>query len=129
MAFNLRPFGKILKVFLYDDTCTISRLKQTTDEYGASVPDKREAVLTDIKCKFSFNAKDNPSDTNGAYMPVLKQVTMFTELDHNILAGDFISGYKTDEASGIKQLIEGICGEPNRFDTHQEIPIQIEKEN
>lgn len=129
MAFNLRPFGKLLNILMYDDTCTISRLKQDTDEYGASKPNAREEVYIDIKCKFSFNQKDNPSDSNDAYMPVLKQVILFTDLDHNILAGDFISGYKKDEASGINQLIEGICGEPNRYDTHQEIPIQLEKEN
>ena len=129
MAVNLRPFGKILNVFMYDDTCTISRLKQTTDEYGASKPDGREEVFKDIKCKFSFNEKDNPSDSNDSYMPVLKQVMLFTDLDHNILAGDYILGYKVDEASGIKQLIQGICGEPNRYDTHQEIPIQIDEEN
>lgn len=129
MAVNLRPFGKLLNLYMYDDTCTINRLKQTTDEYGASKPDSREEIYKDIKCKFSFNEKDNPSDSNGAYMPVLKQVIVITDLDHNILAGDFISGYKTDETSGIKQLIEGICGEPNRFDTHQEIPIQIKEEN
>lgn len=129
MAVNLRPFGKILNVFMYDDTCTISRLKQTTDEYGASKPDGRQEVYKNIKCKFSFFEKDNPSDSNGSYMPVLKQVTVFTDLDHNILAGDYISGYKTDEASGINKLVQGICGEPNRFDTHQEIPIQLDEEN
>lgn len=129
MAVNLRPFGKILNVFMYDDTCTITRLKQTTDQYGADQPNGRDEIYKDIKCKFSFNEKDNPSDSNDSYMPVLKQVVVFTDLDHNILPGDFISGYKMDEASGIKQLIEGICGEPNRFDTHQEIPIQIEEEN
>lgn len=129
MAFNLRPFGKLLNVYMYGDTCTITRLEQTTDQYGASKPKGRKEIHKDIPCKFSFNQKDNPSDSNESYMPVLKQVILFTDLDHEILPGDFISGYKIDEASGIKQLIEGICGEPNRFDTHQEIPIQIDKEN
>ena len=129
MAVNLRPFGKVLSNYMYGDTCTISRLKQTTDEYGASKPDGREEVFKDIACKFSFVEKDNPSDSNDTYMPVLKQVVLFTELDHNILPGDYISGYRVDSASGIKQLVEGICGEPNRFDTHQEIPIQVEEEN
>lgn len=129
MAFNLRPFGKILSTFMYDDTCTISRLQQTTDQYGASVPNKRVEVYKDIKCKFSFTEKDAPADSNEAYMPVLKQITVFTDLDHNILPGDFISGYRIDKVTGIKQLVEGVCGQPNRYDTHQEISIQIEEEN
>lgn len=129
MGFNLRPYGKLLNTFLYNDKCTISRIKQTKDEYGATKPDKREAVFENIKCKFSFVEKDYPADSNGSYMPVLKQVTVITDLDHNILPGDFISGYRIDEVTGIKQLVEGICGEPNRYDTHQEIPIQLEKEN
>lgn len=129
MAVNLRPFGKVLSNYMYGDICTITRLKQTTDEYGASKPDIREEVFKDIACKFSFVEKDNPSDSNDTYMPVLKQVVLFTELDHNILPGDYISGYRLDSTSGIKQLVEGICGEPNRFDTHQEIPIQVEEEN
>lgn len=129
MAVNLRPFGKLLNVFMYSDTCTISRIKQTTDQYGANGAESREEVYKDIKCKFSFTEKDSPSDSNGSYMPVLKQVVVFMDLDHNILPGDFISGYRIDNTSGIKQLVEGICGEPNRFDTHQEISIQIEGEN
>lgn len=129
MAFNLRPFGKVLNTFMYGDTCTISRLKDKKDQYGASIPNAREEVYKDIACKFSFSEKDNPNDSNGTYMPVLKQVIVFTDLDHNIIAGDEISGYRIDLTSGTKQLIEGICGEPNRFDTHQEIPIEIKGEN
>ena len=129
MAFNLRPFGKLLNTFMYNDTCTISRLKQTIDQYGANKPNSREETYEDIPCKFSFTNKDNPADSNESYMPVLKQITVFLDLDYNILPGDFVTGYRVDKVSGIKQLIEGICGEPNRYDTHQEIPIQIEKEN
>lgn len=129
MAFNIRPFGKVLNVLMYGDTCTITRVKQGTDEYGASLPTSREEIYKDIPCKFSFSEKDNPSDSNDTYMPVLKQVMVFTDLDNNIIAGDYISGYRIDNESGVKQLVEGICGEPNRFDTHQEIPIQIEEEN
>lgn len=129
MAFNLRPFGKIINVYMYGDTCTISRVEQTTDQYGAESAKGRKDIYTDIKCKFSFAEKDSPSDSNGSYMPVLKQVTVFTDLDYDIKAGDFIRGYRKDVASGIEQLIEGICGEPNRFNTHQVIPIQISEEN
>ena len=129
MAFNLRNYGKLLNKFMYGDTCTISRLKQGTDEYGASKPAGREEVHKDIKCKFSFSDKDSPSDSNGSYMPVLKQIVVFTDLDYDIIAGDYISGYRVDNETGIKQLVRGICGKPNRYDTHQEIPIQIEEEN
>lgn len=129
MAFNLRPFGKVLNVLMYGDTCTITRIKNGEDEYGATNPQGREEIYKDIPCKFSFSEKDNPSDSNETYMPVLKQVMVFLDLNYDIIAGDYISGYREDKESGIKQLVEGICGEPNRFDTHQEIPIQIEEEN
>jgi hypothetical protein len=129
MAFNLRPFGKIINVFMYSDTCTISRVKETTNEYGASGPSERVVIYKDIKCKFSFVEKDSPTDSNGTYMPVLKQVTVFADLDYNIIAGDYIEGYRIDPVTGIKQKVNGICGEPNRFDTHQEISIQIEGAN
>lgn len=129
MAFNIRPFGHILNNLMYGDTCTISRIKENTDIYGATQPAGREEIYKDITCKFSFTEKDNPSDSNETYMPVLKQVVVFTDLDYDIIAGDYISGYRTDPESGVKQLVEGICGKPNRFDTHQEIPIQIDEEN
>ena len=129
MAFNIRPFGKVLNVLMYGDTCTITRVKQGTDIYGAEAPSGRDEIYKDIPCKFSFSEKDNPSDSNGTYMPVLKQVVVFTDLDKNIIAGDYISGYRKDTESGVEQLVEGTCGEPNRFDTHQEIPIQIDEEN
>lgn len=129
MAFNIAPFGKILKNLMYSDSCTISRVVSKKDEYGATLPSSREDIYKDIPCKFSFNQKDDPKDTNEVYMPVLKQVTLFAELSYNIVAGDYITGKRTDPASGISQDIKGICGEPNRFNTHQEIPIQIEEEN
>ena len=129
MAVNIRPFGKLLNVYMYDDTCTITRLKQTKDQYGATKPNGREEVYKDIPCKFSFTNVDNPGDGNDVYVPVLKEVRVFLDLDYNIKAGDFIKGYRKDSSSGIEQLIEGICGEPNRFDYHQEIPIIIDEEN
>lgn len=129
MAFNLRPFGKIINVLMYNDICTIYREKQTTDQYGASKPNSKEEVYKDIKCKFSFLEKDSPSDSNGAFMPVLKQVVIFLDLDYEILPGDFITGYRIDNTTGIKQLVQGKCGKPNRYETHQEISIQFEGEN
>ena len=129
MAFNIRPFGKVLNNLMYGDKCTIERLGASEDEYGATDPSVRSTVYSEIKCKFSFTAVDNPSDSNEVYVPVLKEVRVFLDLDYNIKAGDFIKGYRKDSSSGIEQLIEGICGEPNRFDYHQEIPIIIDKES
>ena len=45
MAVNIRPFGKLLNVYMYDDTCTITRLKQTKDQYGATKPNGREESI------------------------------------------------------------------------------------
>lgn len=131
MAFNLRPFGKVFETFMYGDICTVFRHGTETDPFGATKPSGPVEVpdLIDIACKFSFSEKDNPGDANGAYMPVLKQVVLFCSLDHDIKPGDKISGYRKDPESGIEQLVEGLCGLPNRFDTHQEIPIQVEGEN
>ena len=129
MAFNLRPFSKVVNNLMYGDTCTISKLAQIKDKYGASNPNGREIVYEDIACKFSFTSIDNPGDGNDVYVPVLKEVKVFVDLNYNILAGDYITGYRKDSVSGIKQKIEGICGEPNRYDYHQEIPIIIDEEN
>lgn len=129
MAFNLRPFGKIVNNLMYGDTCTISRLTNIKDKYGATNPNGREVQCLDIPCKFSFTSIDNPGDGNDVYVPVLKEVRVFLDLDYDIKAGDFIKGYRKDIASGINQSIKGICGEPNRFDYHQEIPIIINEEN
>lgn len=129
MAFNLRPYGKIFETYMYRDTCTISRHGETEDPFGATKPTGPTPVYEDIACKLSFSEKDNPGDKAEMYMPVLKQVVLFTSLDYDIKPGDFISGYRIDPESGIKQLVEGLCGLPSRFDTHQEIPIQIDEEN
>lgn len=129
MAINIRKFGKVLNNIMYGDTCTISRLESTEDEYGATKPNGRKEIFKDIACKFSFSNIDQPDDNNETYAPVLKQVKVITDLDHNIMSGDFIEGYRTDETSGIKQLVKGICGEPNRYDYHQEIIIQLEEDS
>lgn len=129
MALNLRPFGNLLSNIMYKDFCTVYRVKPTKDEYGAEKPDSREIIYENIRCKLSFTEKDSPADSNGVYMPVLKQVTIFTSLDHIILAGDYIIGERFDDMVGVTRIVKGICGQPNIFETHQEIPIQIEEEN
>lgn len=129
MAFNLRPFGKVFETFMYGDTCTISRHGTSEDPFGATKPSTPLPVYVNISCKFSFSEKDNPGDKAEVYMPVLKQVVLFCSLDYDIKPGDLVSGKRKDPESGIEQLVEGLCGLPNRFDTHQEIPIQIEGEN
>ena len=129
MAFNIRPFGKVLNNLMYGDKCKIERLGASEDEYGATDPNSRSIIYDEIKCKFSFTAVDNPSDSNEVYVPVLKEVRVFLDLDYDIKSGDLISGDRTDPESGVSQHIEGICGEPNRFDYHQEIHIIIDKES
>lgn len=129
MAFNLRPFSKVVNNLMYRDTCTISKLASVKDKYGATNPNGREVIYKDIPCKFSFTAVDNPGDGNDVYVPVLKEVRIFVDLDYDIKAGDIIEGYRIDDVSNVKQLIKGICGEPNRYDYHQEIPIIIDEEN
>lgn len=129
MSFNFGSLGKVVGDMMYGDKCTITRLKTGTNKYGASKPDGRDEVYKDIRCKFSFSSEDAPADANDVFVPVLKKVTVFTDLEFDIKAGDFISGYREDPISKVKQLIEGICGEPNRYDMNQEIPIQLEKEN
>ena len=128
MGFNLRPFSKVIGI-MYNDICKIERLGSKEDIYGATNPEARKEIYKDIKCKFSFTSVDNPDDSNGVYVPVLKEVRVFVDLDYDIKSGDLITGYREDPESGIKQLIEGICGEPNRYDYHQEIPIIIDKES
>jgi len=129
MGFNLRPFGDILSNLLYNDIIYVLRLTSSENEYGATIPDVREVIYEDVKSKFSFSSIDGPADANEANIPILKRVNIHVSLDYDIVAGDYIFGYRKDQASGIEQLISGICGEPNRFDTHQEIPIQLNEEN
>ena len=129
MGFNIRPYGKIFENLMYNDTCSIYREKSTTNLYGATKPNGREEIYKDKPCKFSFKNIDNPDDQEAVNIPLVKLVTVFMSLDYSIKAGDQIEGSRIDPVSQISQPIEGICVEPNRFDTHQEIPIEIAKEN
>ena len=67
---------------MYGDTCTISKLGNIKDKYGASNPNGREVLYEDIPCKFSFTNVDNPGDGNDVYVPVLKEVRVFLDLDY-----------------------------------------------
>lgn len=129
MAFNLKPFGNIIESLMYNDKISVLRLTESTDQYGATIPDSREEVYADIPAKFSFSSVDGAADANEVNIPILKKVIVHVSLDYEIFAGDVISGYRKDSDSGIEQLIEGICGQPNRFETHQEIPLEIKDTN
>lgn len=130
MAFNLRPYNKIVEKTLYRDKVTIYRYKDSKDEDGATVPGKDPvAIYTDILCKFSFKNTDNPADGDVANKPMIRVVTLHCSLDYDILEGDYIEGSRTDEESGISQLIKGQCNKPNRMGGHQEILISEQDYN
>lgn len=129
MAFKLRAVGNIHKALMYGDTCTIARFNKTVDEFGDTVPARKHVVYRGVKCKISFSNKDNPSDSNGVYMPILKQVTIYCGLEYDIKSGDYIEAKRTDTLDGINTIVKGRCGQPNRFDSHQELAIDIEEEN
>ena len=71
MAFNLRPFGKIINNLMYGDTCTISKLGNVKDKYGATNPNGREVLYENIPCKFSFTNVDFPGVSNYVFVSVL----------------------------------------------------------
>lgn len=127
MAYNFRKFGKIQEKLMYRDTCTVTGTKEVTDEYGGTILKPDTEKYKDIKCKFSFKGVDNPSDSTVANVPVLRVVSLHCSLDYDIKAGDFISGIRKDDESGIEDVVEGYCNEPNRYTSHQEILLSEEK--
>ncbi len=130
MAIKLRNYSKVLNAVMYRDTFTLSRMGEPKkDKYGATISAEREVIYEDKPCKFSFTNIDQPTDGNDVYVPVLKEVKVFTDLDYDIKSGDLIRGERLDDKTGVTQVIEGICGEPNRYDYHQEITLQLDKDS
>jgi hypothetical protein len=127
-VFNLSPFGKIIANLMYSDLLTVSRRTKGKDKYGRTVDSTIEDIYTDIPCKCSFSQKDEPSDTQLNYMPVKVQITLFVSNQYKISPGNEIVVKRTLNGV-IQEIVKGRAGKPNTFDTHQEIPVEIEGTN
>lgn len=127
-VFNLSPFGKIIADLMYNDLLTVSQRTKGIDRYGRTTDNDVETLYVNIPCKCSFSQKDEPSDTQLNYMPVKVQITLFVGNEYKISPGNEIVVNRVLNGT-IQEIVKGRAGKPNTFDTHQEIPVEIEGTN
>lgn len=113
---------------MYNDLLTVSQRTKGIDQYGRTTDNDVETLYVNIPCKCSFSQKDEPSDTQLNYMPVKVQITLFVGNEYKISPGNEIVVNRVLNGA-IQEIVKGRAGKPNTFDTHQEIPVEIEGTN
>lgn len=119
MAINLRGTGKLLEQLLYGDSMSVYRYKKAEKEDGSTYTKlAEEAEIKEVPCKISFSQKDN-SEITSIENNITIVITIFTSLDHDIKAGDFIEVKRVDPVTKTITKVKGNAGEPNRLENHQ----------
>lgn len=129
MDINYNLVGKIYEKIFFKDKVTIYRRVETKDKYGATKVNEKSKIYENIPCKLSFKDIDKAWDNDDTKIPISKEITLFMKLDYQLQAGDMVEVIRENKDNKLKSTIAGMIGLPNRFDTHQEIPIQIKGEN
>lgn len=112
---------------LYTDTLTVFRNQDVTDPETKRTTQQLVPVdgLSDIECRVSFdNGVDYGGNDNKGANLADYDVTIFTNIEHKIEKGDRIIAKRlADDGKITLDEIEGDCGFPNRYTSHQQIKL------
>lgn len=109
----------------YFDKVDINRVTKTTDSDGSvsfSLP--TEPVIPQVSCSISYKQIDNPNPEEVGKSPLVSVLQIFLDNSLDVRKGDTITAYKYDSnKTTVLGTYEGICNEPIKYPTHQQIEI------
>lgn len=119
---DLSSFSNSLKL-LYNDKLDVYRHIEVIDNNISNVELSMTPIYTNIPCHISFEKIDT-SELEQFTNYSTTHIKIFVDININILKGDVLKATRS-----INAVYEGICGEPLKFPSHQElILIQIKEE-
>lgn len=133
-------FNEILKYAIpamewtYTDLLSISRSTQVVNQYNPNVTDNAYGLplYSDIPCKVSFSLqalkRDNPKNATPDINPLMETVLFFTANSVDIRKGDVATVQIVGPDGTVVKEYSGICSEPHKFVTHQEVFFYLEGE-
>lgn len=104
---------------LYEDTCTVTEYKETTDEVTKLSQWREETLLADQPCKLSFESIQS-SQPDGTAAVISQSIKLFLAPGLTICPGSKIS--VTHQGSTIDYANSGV---PAVYPTHQEILLTL----
>lgn len=105
---------------LYTDTCTVIEY-QEYQKANKSTGHHEVPVLENQPCKLSYESANSASDTESASV-LVQTVKVFLAPEINVKAGSKLSITRKGITTDYKN-----SGEPARYDTHQEITLELFK--
>ena len=105
---------------LYTDTCTIIEY-QEYQKPNKAIGHQEVVVLENQPCRISFKSSDSTNNTESA-SALPQTVKVFLAPEINVKAGSKLSITRNDVTTEYKN-----SGEPARYDTHQEITLELFK--
>lgn len=105
---------------LYQDTCTIYEYQEVENPDGTT-GFSEVAVEEDIPCRLSYQTDTTAGNTESA-SPLKENIELFINPELEIKAGSKLS------ITHLKRTIDyERTGEPARYDTHQEVHLELFK--
>lgn len=105
---------------LYTDTCTVIEY-QEYQKPNKSIGHQEVVVLENQPCRISFQSSDSTNNTESA-SALPQTVKVFLAPEVNVKAGSKLSITRNGVTTDYKN-----SGEPARYDTHQEITLELFK--
>lgn len=108
---------------LWNGKCTIYEYQDVTNPETFQTTQKEVAVLEDEPCRLSYNHEQATDIRSGAAV-VSQSITLFIRKDLKIKPGSVIEITQ----NGVTEKYKG-SGQPAVYSNHQEIVLQIYKDN
>ncbi len=110
----------------YDGLCDIIEKESSVNKFGITT-DVDFVAFEKVPCKLSFESSNSyysakSAKNNGINSSLSQSVKLFIAPEINIKAGSKIIVTKNNEKFEYQQ-----SGQPSKFDTHQEIKLEIAK--
>lgn len=118
---KLSSFGKLLSS-TYTDRLSINRFTEITNLDGTTgIRMPEEPLYSNVQCRISFNASDNPETTREDSNPIYLQVKIFCAPDVDIQKGDILIAERIGDEGEVIETYKGIANLPFKYVTHQEV--------
>lgn len=133
-------FNEVLKYAIpamewtYTDLLSIARSTQVVNPYNPNVTNNAydTQVVNNVPCKVSFSLqalkRDNPKNASPDINPLMETILFFTSNNVDVQKGDVATVQIVDPNGMVVKEYSGICSEPHKFVTHQEVFFYLEGE-
>lgn len=118
---RLGNFAKLLNIGFSDRLSVIRNIPYKNSDGTTGIRREVHPIYRDIPCRISFSFWDMPESSSLERNPIFQQVKIFCGIDTKLKKGDEVTVERIGDNSEVIHTYGGTLGNPNIFETHQEL--------